>query len=158
MYLAWYDADRKKPTVQKIAEAHQRYVAKFGRQPLICLVNPEDAVDGAVVEVRPLNHIGRNCFGIGSDDVDEQRLPELPVTEAPAAKVATTRRSRKVAAAPEPTPIPVVTPVPERDAPVTLPKRRKTVVAKAEPQPIVEAPTPVAPAAKRRPRRERTAA
>ncbi len=43
MYLAWFDADRKKPVATKIAEAHERYVAKFGRQPLVCLVNPEDA-------------------------------------------------------------------------------------------------------------------
>lgn len=157
MYLAWYDADRKKPTEQKIAEAHQRYVAKFGRQPLVCLVNPEDAVAGAVVEVRPLSHIGRNCFWIGSDDADEQREPELPMTDTPAAK-ATPRRSRKAAAVAEPAPAPVAAPATAAVEPVALPKRRKTVAAQAEPQPIIEAPTTAAPAPKRRPRRERTAA
>ena len=68
MYLAWFDADRKKPVGTKIAEAHERYVAKFGRQPLVCLVNPEDAIADAGIELRPLSSIGRNCFWIGADD------------------------------------------------------------------------------------------
>jgi len=61
MFLAWFDADRKKPIAQKIAEARERYVAKFGRQPLVCLVNPEDAITDAPIALRPLNNIGRNC-------------------------------------------------------------------------------------------------
>ena len=40
MYLAWFDANPKKPIAQKIAEAHQRFVEKFNRQPLVCLINP----------------------------------------------------------------------------------------------------------------------
>lgn len=68
MYLAWFDANPKKSAATKIAEAHRRYVEKFGRQPLVCLVNPEFADAPAEVEVRPLAHIGRHCFWIGTDD------------------------------------------------------------------------------------------
>lgn len=153
MYLAWFDADRKKPTVQKIAEAHERYVAKFGRQPIVCLVNPEDAVEGAVVEIRPLKHIGRNCFWIGSDDADEALTPVLPATSVPAAvapAAPAVRRSRKAVTTPEPAPTPVT--------PVALPKPRKTAVVAAKPQPAAEAPTHTPAPDKRRPRRERTAA
>ena len=142
MYLAWFDADRKKPTLQKIAEAHQRYVAKFGRQPLVCLVNPEDAVDGAVVEVRPLKHIGRNCFWIGSDDAE---VPSAPETPAPAARP--TRRSRQVVAAPEA--------APASATPVTLRNPRKVAPGA---QPLTVSTAPGAASTKRRPRRERSAA
>ncbi len=105
MYLAWFDADRKKPVAQKIAEAHQRYVAKFGRQPRVCLVNPEDLIADAQIEVRPLSNIGRNCFWIGMDESDEAepivavQLPVpivLPETRLPAPEVAPkARRPRR---------------------------------------------------------------
>ena len=73
MYLAWYDADRKKPLVQKIADARARYVQKFNAEPVVVLVNPEDAcaVDG--LEVRALPHIGRHCFWVGKDDEGDGR-------------------------------------------------------------------------------------
>lgn len=70
MYLAWFDANPKKSAATKIAEAHRRYVEKFARQPLVCLVNPGDANTVAEVEVRPLAHIGRNCYWIGRDDTE----------------------------------------------------------------------------------------
>lgn len=96
MYLAWFDADRKKPVATKIAEAHQRYVAKFGRQPLVCLVNPQDASAEAAVELRPLNSIGRNCFWIGTDD--DQEREEAAQAEAAATNAKQPRRPRKKAA------------------------------------------------------------
>ncbi len=129
MYLAWFDADRKKPIAQKIAEAQQRYVAKFGRLPLVCLVNPEDAIADSPIALRPLSNIGRNCFWIGRDESDE---PE-PVVEQKPARAPRQRRAKAepIAAAPP-------------AAPIVLPETRLPV------------PT-VAPKA-RRPRRERTAA
>ena len=75
MYLAWFDADRKKPVTEKIAEARERYLAKFGAEPAVCLVNPADAVPGTPVELRPAAYISRNCFWIG---VDEQAPPRQP--------------------------------------------------------------------------------
>lgn len=68
MYLAWFDADKKKPPQTKIAEAWARYVEKFGHEPIVCLVNVADACESALVEVRADRHIGRGCFWIGKDD------------------------------------------------------------------------------------------
>lgn len=146
MYLAWFDADRKKPTVQKIAEAHERYLAKFGRQPLVCLVNPEDAVEGAVVELRPLRHIGRNCFWIGADEAEEASLPEAlaPLGATPPAAERPARRGRKLAAPADKMTATVATP-----PPTALDTAAAAVVATTAP---AEAPL------KRRTRRERTAA
>src|SRR5689334_16154948 len=100
MYLAWFDANPKKPTAQKIAEAHQRYVEKFGRKPRVCLVNPNDVIGESAVELRPLTHISRNCFWIGVDDAEE--IEQEPTTAAPA------RAPRKPKAAPI---IPAIAPV-----------------------------------------------
>ena len=83
MYLAWFDGDRKKPTNQKIEEARARYVAKFGRQPAVCLVNPADLVPNSAVELRPLNQISRNCFWIGYDDADDAQQPTAPAAAQP---------------------------------------------------------------------------
>lgn len=158
MYLAWFDADRKKPVATKIAEAHERYVAKFGREPLVCLVNPEDAIPDAAITLRPLTTIGRNCFWIGADEDAEPEVPPAPQQE-PAPK----RRARKQAAAPS-------VPATVRETPAPLEGSSDTAViagakpqrarkarsaAKAEQAPIVP-PAPVP--AKRRPRRERPAA
>jgi hypothetical protein len=160
MYLAWFDADRKKPVAMKIAEAHERYVAKFGRQPLVCLVNPEDAIPDAAIALRPLSTIGRNCFWIGSDEDIEE---EIQITPEPEAKPK--RRARKQATAPLPAPAKPETPAPleslsnatvSDDAKPTR-ARKSRPVAKVE-QPIL-APAPPAPVpTKRRPRRERPAA
>ena len=151
MYLAWFDADRKKPVATKIAEAHERYVAKFGRQPLVCLVNPEDASAEAAIELRPLQSIGRNCFWIGTDD--DQELEEAAPAEvaAPADTGKQPRRSRKQAADPAASATPAQ--VLEMIAPPpTRPRRTRKVMSKEEP--VVAPPVP----AKRRARRERPAA
>lgn len=118
MYLAWFDANPKKPTAQKIAEAHQRYVEKFGRQPLVCLVNPGDMVPESPIELRPLNHIGRHCFWIGADDAAEQE----PAAPAPAA-APRTRKPKAVPAAAGAAPEPALAPAPKRRA------RREKVAA-----------------------------
>ncbi len=131
MFLAWFDADRKKPIAQKIAEARERYVAKFGRQPLVCLVNPEDAITDAPIALRPLNNIGRNCFWIGMDESDEPVAEAAPEEQPARAKRQRHAKAEAPAAAQPP-------------APIAIPETR------------MPAPT-VAPKA-RRPRRERTAA
>lgn len=180
MYLAWFDADRKKPIAQKIAEAHARYVAKFGQQPQICLVNPEDAVADSPIELRPLTHIGRHCFWIGADDVEEAPTNAAPVSAAvavPSSEAVTPprpQRTRKASPVAETTTTAAPIAVQQREAPATSPTRvRRTQRPLA---PAVEAhraqsrsapPTtarrskeaapPTAPI-KRRTRRERSAA
>jgi hypothetical protein len=71
MYLAWFDADKKKPAAEKLAEACRRYREKFGHEPRVCLVNPEDAFEGAPVELRPAAYIGRGSFWVGIDEAEE---------------------------------------------------------------------------------------
>jgi hypothetical protein len=132
MYLAWFDADRKKPIAQKIVEAHERYVAKFGRQPRVCLVNPEDVIADSPITLRPLNNIGRNCFWIGMDESDEAELAAAEAIE----NATRAKRQRR----PKATPIAEAQPT----APIVIPETRL--------------PVPDAAPKARRPRRERTAA
>lgn len=171
MYLAWFDADRKKPVATKIAEAHERYVAKFGRQPLVCLVNPEDASAEAAIELRPLQSIGRNCFWIGTDD--DQEREEAAQAEAAAAKGKQPRRPRKKATEPATpatpaqvlemiAPLPAlssvvatVEPVPTTSATARQGRGRKAVLKEA---PEIAPTPPASVSAKRRSRRERPAA
>lgn len=69
MYLAWFDGDRKKPAEKKIAEGVRRYLEKFGgKQPTVCLCNPADYTESALIDVQPRKNIGRHCFWIGTDD------------------------------------------------------------------------------------------
>jgi hypothetical protein len=178
MYLAWFDANPKKPVAQKIAEAHQRYVEKFGRKPLVCLVNPEDVIAESAVELRPLKHIGRNCFWIGFDDVEgaEQGVAEpapaaaprarkpqaapaiaasIPATEATPETKPATPRPRKPKAAPTAPAIAPGAAVIADAATVALPTRK----ARGAPTEKPTAPAPaVVPAPKRRARREIAAA
>lgn len=70
MYLAWFDADRKKSPTKKIADAHARYLEKFGKAPKVCLVSGEDACESELVAVEVRREIGRYCFWIGEDDTE----------------------------------------------------------------------------------------
>lgn len=173
MYLAWFDADRKKPVATKIAEAHERYVAKFGRQPLVCLVNPEDASAEATIELRPLQSIGRNCFWIGTDEAQEREEAAQAEAAALAAKNKQPRRPRKKAVEPATPATPtqvleMIAPPPTLSDVVTTVESASVASApagsrrgrKAAPQKVAEAaPTPPAPVpTKRRARRERPAA
>jgi hypothetical protein len=111
MYLAWFDADRKKPVTEKIADARERYLAKFGAEPAVCLVNPADAVPGTPVELRPAAYISRNCFWIG---VDEQEAPRQAPPEEPA-----------IPAAPPAVPA-VATEIAQRQDPAPTRKRKRS--------------------------------
>ena len=181
MYLAWFDADRKKPTGQKIAEARERYLAKFGHEPAVCLVNPADAVESGSIEVRPLQHIGRHWFWIGFDDADDRReepadadRQPLPDATAPAEPVATAARDSGRRRRPVGTPqretsaVETVAPAAERvgakgpaAAPTRKGRRPHSDAPAPAPTPAVARPLVVdgtSPMATRRSRRIRTAA
>lgn len=144
MYLAWFDANPKKPTTQKIAEAHERYVEKFGRKPLVCLVNPDDMIADSPVELRPLQHISRHCFWIGVDEA------AAPAPEIPAAVRAPRGKKPQV----EASALPVVEPQPQ--APVATPRVRKPKAAPAsvveETPPTIAPPVPAAAPRARKPK------
>lgn len=76
-FMGWYDPDRKKPARAKLADAIERYETKFGRTPLVCLTNVQDAAELAEssrtfpgeppVDVRARGYIARFVFYIGED-------------------------------------------------------------------------------------------
>jgi hypothetical protein len=68
MYLGWYDPDRKKTPQRKLEEAADRYREKWGREPLIALVNAADAVDVPGLQVRVVGHVAPNTFFVGEDE------------------------------------------------------------------------------------------
>ncbi len=71
MFLGWYDPDKKKPAAQKVAEATERYVEKFGGAPEVCLASVQDAteLEGKLpVPVRGVAFVPRHTFYVGVDD------------------------------------------------------------------------------------------
>jgi hypothetical protein len=68
MFLGWFDDTPKKSVQSKIEEAVERYVAKFGEDPNICLVNSADATTYETLEVRPVPYVRPNHFWIGRDE------------------------------------------------------------------------------------------
>jgi hypothetical protein len=84
MFLGWYDPDRKKPARQKLAEAIERYVEKFGAAPELCLTNPADKADldiatkafpeAPTVPVETAPYIPRWTFYVGVRDEEPADL------------------------------------------------------------------------------------
>ena len=74
MYLGWYDPDKKKPARQKLVEAIERYVEKFGADPETCLTSPADAAELAAdrqapaLAVKGVTFIPRFTFYVGVAD------------------------------------------------------------------------------------------
>ncbi len=65
VYLGWFDDNPKKTVEQKIDEAVERYVSRFGRRPNLCLVNRDEVISHRAVEVRPAGHVHRCHFLVG---------------------------------------------------------------------------------------------
>src|SRR5947209_6259982 len=138
MYLAWFDADRKKPVAEKIEEARERYVEKFGAEPVVCLVNPADVVEGSAVELRPATYIGRNCFWIGVDERAEEPAPPPPASEPATPAAARSARGRARAHPSDPGAVPSTAPATAR--PAKWPK--PATVEPAQPSPAAVATRP----------------
>ncbi|MCL5257211.1 MAG: hypothetical protein M1319_05390 [Chloroflexi bacterium] len=66
-YLAWYDDDRKKPAREKIDEAVNRFVEKYGYSPNLCLVNESESVKHDDLVVKPVHRVARHTYWIGYD-------------------------------------------------------------------------------------------
>ena len=65
MFLGWFDDTPKKSVAEKIREAVERYIAKFGEAPNVCLVNAGDAIAYDGVEVRTVEYVRPNHFWVG---------------------------------------------------------------------------------------------
>lgn len=68
MYLGWFDDNAKHTQAQKIADAIGAYVARFGVQPNVVLVNKEELIEVAGVDVRAAGYIRRNNVWVGWED------------------------------------------------------------------------------------------
>ena len=71
MFLGWFDPDRKRPAIDKLNEAIDRYTEKFGIAPEICLtsfLDADDVREGATLPVRPVTFLKRGVFYVGVED------------------------------------------------------------------------------------------
>lgn len=71
MFLGWYDADKKFPIERKLAEAIARYTEKFGSEPVLALVNPDEAkaLEGKTdFPFRAVAFLAHNTFYVGVED------------------------------------------------------------------------------------------
>lgn len=74
MFLGWYDPDKKKPARSKVSDAVERYVEKFGDQPVACLTSMIDAEEltgesqALELFVRGVHYIPRHTFYVGVED------------------------------------------------------------------------------------------
>ena len=69
MFLGWFDDEKKKSSAEKIEEAVERYVARFGEAPNICLVNAEDLATCDGVEVKVADYVRPNHFWVGRGEL-----------------------------------------------------------------------------------------
>lgn len=68
MFLGWYDDTAKKSIAEKIEEAVERFVVKFGEQPTVCLVNADNVVEVEGLEIKPMPYVRPNHFWIGREE------------------------------------------------------------------------------------------
>jgi hypothetical protein len=68
MFLGWFDDTPKKSVESKIEEAIERYIAKFGEAPNICLVNSADTAPFKKLEIRAVTYVRPNHFWVGRDE------------------------------------------------------------------------------------------
>ena len=68
MYLGWFDDTPKKSSEVKIEEAVERYVAKFGERPNVCLVNLADMAAFGDIEIKAVDYVRPNHFWVGRDE------------------------------------------------------------------------------------------
>lgn len=67
-YLMWFDDHPKHSLAQKVAEAAQRYLERFGRSPNTALVHPLDLPESVLdipQAVRVTATVGRHTLWVG---------------------------------------------------------------------------------------------
>lgn len=68
MFLGWFDDTPKKSVSDKIEEAVERYAAKFGEAPNICLVNASNVTAFKDLKVRAVEYVRPNHFWVGKEE------------------------------------------------------------------------------------------
>lgn len=100
--LLWFDDDLKRPLVEKLDEAVERYRERFGARPTLVHLHPAQAEGLVYRRLKVLGdaHLRRNHFLLGMDEA------EAPAAAAPASPVAaaSTAQAIDLLEAPEPAP------------------------------------------------------
>ncbi len=77
--LLWFDDDPRRPFEQKVEEAVERYVEKFGETPNACFVNPRSLPEnvhshaGVVIRAAPTVLPNHFLVGISRTEKDGKR-------------------------------------------------------------------------------------
>ena len=73
LFLMWYDDSPKHTLAQKVADAHQTYLARFGTAPTLVRINPADVSETfqasacpCPIELAPT--VLRNTVWIGQEE------------------------------------------------------------------------------------------
>ena len=74
MFLGWFDDTPKKSISEKIEEAVERYTAKFGETPNVCLVNTTNMVTYDGLEVKAADYVRPNHFWVGKDEAKAEAV------------------------------------------------------------------------------------
>ncbi len=68
MFLGWFDDTPRKSATSKIEEAVERYIAKFGEEPDLCLLNEANATEYKDLEIKVVEYVRPNHFWVGKED------------------------------------------------------------------------------------------
>ena len=68
MYLGWFDDTPKKSVVEKIEEAAERYITRFGQEPNVCLVNVANVAEFEKITIKAVDFVRPNHFWVGRDE------------------------------------------------------------------------------------------
>jgi hypothetical protein len=69
MFLGWFDDTPKKSVDKKLEEAVERYIAKYGETPDVCLVSATDATHYPGLDIRVTEYVRPNHFWVGRGSV-----------------------------------------------------------------------------------------
>ncbi|NNJ11645.1 hypothetical protein EKD04_015020 [Chloroflexales bacterium ZM16-3] len=85
LYLVWYDADTRRPAVDRMQDALAAYSRRFNEAPNLVLVSASETVELEGVAVRSVRTVQPNHFWVGhSDDphhthsVEYEQVEEMP--------------------------------------------------------------------------------
>lgn len=79
--LLWFDSDRRRSAQDKLDQAAERFLARFGYPPTLCQVHPDEVFSHPAIKVLPSPHVLRGHFWVGCDEqrpVRRRRRAPIP--------------------------------------------------------------------------------
>lgn len=68
LYLVWYDADIRRPAVERMQDALAAYSRRFSAAPNLVLVSTSETVELLGVEVRNVRTVQPHHFWVGHNE------------------------------------------------------------------------------------------